>query len=627
MTGGYQGKIGFVDLSKGEIREEKLDETLARDFIGGYGLGVRILFERQKKGIDPLGPGNILGFTTGPLTGTKTPTGGRYMAVCKSPLTGGWGDANSGGYFGSELKSAGWDAIFFSGIASTPKYLLVAEDRLELRDASHLWGKDTIETEEIIQKELGKPKLRVASIGTASERLSLISGIVNDKGRIAARSGVGAVMGSKRLKAVAAYGTGRSAVADQEELDRLRKKFVNELREMQGFPRMLMDHGTCALTEGLVISGATPVKNWLLAGEQAFPNLDQIADADAVIQYQKKKFGCANCPIACGGIFNVPDGPYPLEEVHKVEYETVGAFGTMCMNDDLPSIIKLNDMCNRSGLDTISTGSVIAFAMECFENGIISKADTDGIELTWGNSKAMIAMVNKIIYREGFGDILADGVRVAAEKIGKGAEACAMHVGGQEPGLHNALFLPSRGTGFVCDPTPGRHTAAPMARIEAGGGSIGPYPELKIPEIERYEYKSKGPLSAIASNYMQVGNCAGLCLFPVIFFGNFPLLEFFNAVTGRNMNMDEALETGARIQTLRQCFNIREGMKPSDVTLPPRLAGLPPKDEGPLAGITIDIDSLSNEYRKAMAWDPHSGVPTDATMEKLGLRALIEKHG
>ena len=220
MAGGYQGKIGFVDLSKGEIRKEKLDENLAHDFIGGYGFGVRILFERQQKGIDPLGPENILGFTTGPLTGTKTPTGGRYMAVCKSPLTGGWGDANSGGYFGSELKSAGWDAIFFSGIASTPKYLLVTEDRLELRDASHLWGKDTIETEDIIQNELGKPKLRVASIGPASERLSLISGIVNDKGRIAARSGVGAVMGSKRLKAVAAYGTGRSAVADQEELVR-----------------------------------------------------------------------------------------------------------------------------------------------------------------------------------------------------------------------------------------------------------------------------------------------------------------------------------------------------------------------------------------------------------------------
>ena len=627
MIGGYRGKIGFVDLSNGEIREEKFDETLARDFIGGYGLGVRILFERQKKGIDPLGPENILGFTTGPLTGTKTPTGGRYMAVCKSPLTGGWGDANSGGYFGSELKSAGWDAIFFSGIASTPKYLLVTEDRLELRDASHLWGKDTVETEDIIQNELGKPKLRVASIGPASERLSLISGIVNDKGRIAARSGVGAVMGSKRLKAVAAHGTGKAAVADKKGLDKLRKGFVNELRELQGFPKMLMDYGTCALTQGLVVGGATPVKNWLLAGEQAFSNLDRIADADAVIQYQKKKFGCANCPIACGGIFNVSNGPYPVGEVHKVEYETIGAFGTMCMNDDLPSIIKLNDMCNRSGLDTISAGTVIAFAMECFENGIISKTDTDGIELTWGNSEAMIAMVKKIIYREGFGDILADGVKVAAEKIGKGAEDCAMHVGGQEPGLHNALFLPSRGTGFVCDPTPGRHTAAPMARIDAGGGSIAPYPELKIPELECYEYKSKGPISATASNYMQVGNCAGLCLFPVIFFGNFPLLEFFNAVTGWNMNMEEALETGARIQTLRQCFNTREGIRPSDVKLPLRLAGLPPKEEGPLADITIDIDSLAHEYRKAMGWDPHSGVPADATLEKLGLRALIEKHG
>jgi aldehyde:ferredoxin oxidoreductase len=627
VVGGYRGRIGFIDLEKGEIREEKLDETIARRFIGGYGLGVRILFERQKKGIDPLGPENILGLTTGPLTGTKTPTGGRYMAVCKSPLTGGWGDANSGGYFGSELKSAGWDAIFFSGIAPIPKYLLVTDDRLELRDASHLWGKDTAETEEAIQKELGKPKLRVASIGPASERLSLITGIVNDKGRIAGRSGMGAVMGSKRLKAVAVYGTGKAAVADKEGLDQLRKRFVNELREMEGLPKMLMDHGTCALTKGLTIGGATPVKNWLLAGEQAFPNLDRIADADAIIQYQKKKYGCANCPVACGGIFDVPDGPYPVGETHKVEYETIAAFGTMCMNDDFPSIIKLNDLCNRSGLDTISAGTVIAFAMECFEKGIISKRETDGIELTWGNSKAMIAMVKKIISREGLGDILADGVKAAAAKIGRGAEACAMHVGGQEPGFHNALFLPSRGTGYVCDPTPGRHTAAPMARIEAGGGYIAPYPELKIPEIERYEYKSKGPISATASNYLQVGNCAGLCLFPLIFFGNLPLLEFMNAVTGWNMNMEKALETGARIQALRQCFNIREGIRPSDFQLPPRLAGLPPQEEGPLAGITIDIDSLAHEYRKAMGWNPHSGTPEAATLERLGLRTLVENHG
>ncbi len=240
MAGGYMGRIGFVDLSSGEVKEEKLDEKMARDFIGGYGLGARILFERQKGGVDPLGPDNILGFTTGPLTGTPTPTGGRYMAVCKSPLTGSWGDANSGGYFGSAMKSAGWDAIFVSGIASSPKYLVVTEERIEVKDASHLWGKDAIETEEMLSKGLVAPKIRVASIGQASEKLSLITGIVNDKGRIAARSGVGAVMGSKRLKAVAVYGGQKPPIADVEKLDQLRKEFVKELREAEGFPKALL---------------------------------------------------------------------------------------------------------------------------------------------------------------------------------------------------------------------------------------------------------------------------------------------------------------------------------------------------------------------------------------------------
>ena len=627
MLGGYMGRIGFVDLTTGKIREEKLDERLAFDFIGGYGLGARILFERQKKGSDPLGPENILGFTTGPLTGTKTPTGGRYMAVCKSPLTGGWGDANSGGFFGSELKSAGWDAIFVSGIASSPKYLVVTDDRMELRDASHLWGKDTIETEAILGQELSAPKIRIASIGPASEKLSLISGIVNDKGRVAGRSGVGAVMGSKLLKAVAVHGTGKVAIADKGTLDKFRKSFVKEFQNSPGFPMSLKTHGTCGLTGALVAMGATPIKNWLLAGEQAFPSVEKIGEGDKVIQYQTKKYACANCPIACGGILNVSEGAYPVGEVHKPEYETIGAFGTMCMNDDLMSIIKMNDMCNRSGLDTISAGSVIAFAMECYEKGIISKTDTDGIDLTWGNAEAMIAMLHKMILREGVGDILADGVKVAAEKIGKGSQAYAMHVGGQEPGLHNALCLPGRGTGFVCDPTPGRHTAAPMARIDAGPGAIAPYPELQFDGFERYEYKSKGPASATASSYYHVGSCAGVCLFPLVFFGYYPLLDFLNAVTGWGMDMTQALETGARIQTLRQCFNIREGIEPKAIKLPPRMAGQPPKGEGPVAGVTVDIDSLAYEYSKAMGWDPDTRHPTNDTLERLGLKKLVEEHG
>ena len=626
MSGGYTGRMGFVDLSTGEVREEQLDENLARDFIGGYGLGVRILYERQKGGVNPLGPENILGFTTGPLTGTQTPTGGRYMAVCKSPLTGGWGDANSGGYFGSELKSAGWDAIFLSGIAASPQYLVVTQEGLELKDASHVWGRDTVDTEDALRQDLGISKLRVACIGPASERLSLISGIVNDKGRIAARSGLGAVMGSKRLKAVAVHGKGKVAVANKERLNQLRKAFLKEFRESKGVSKILRDYGTCGLTGGLVTSGATPIKNWLLAGDQAFPTVDKIADGDTVIQYQVKKYGCANCPIACGGIFSVDKGSYPVKEVHKPEYETIGAFGAMCMNDDLLSIIKMNDMCNRSGLDTISAGSVLAFAMECFEKGIITTSDTEGIEITWGNAKAMIAMLDKIIRREGFGDILADGVKVAAQKLGKGAEAYAMHVGGQEPGLHNALFLPSRGTGFVCDPTPGRHTAAPMARIDASSARIAPYPELQFQGFETYEYRKKGPASATTSCYWQVGACAGVCLFPTIFFGNYPLLDFLNAVTGWDMDISEALEAGARIQTLRQTFNIREGLTPSEIKLPPRMAGIPPKGEGPLAGITIDIDSLRSEYYKAMGWDPGTGYPSGTTLERLGIKELTETN-
>ena len=374
-------------------------------------------------------------------------------------------------------------------------------------------------------------------------------------------------------------------------------------------------------------SGATPVKNWRYTGVQSFPHLEKIADGDTVIAYQSRKYGCANCPIACGGIFNVTAGKYPVGETHKPEYETIGAFGTMCMCNDFESIIKLNDMCNRSGLDTISAGTALAFAMECFENGIITESDTDGIALTWGNAEAMIAMIDKMIAREGFGDILADGVKVAAAKIGKGAEKFAMHVGGQEPGLHNALFLPGRGTGFVCDPTPGRHTAAPMARIDGGPGQFAPYSQLKFEQFDRYAYTGKGPMSATASKYLQFGASTGICSMPMMFFGNYPLIEFFKAVTGLDLDIEEALTAGARIQTLRQCFNMREGIQPSDVKLPQRMAGVPPQEEGPVKGITLDMDSLAREYRQAMGWNPESGRPDAKTLDKLGLTDLVGAFG
>jgi aldehyde:ferredoxin oxidoreductase len=623
MFGGYCGKMAFVDLTSGEVREKRLDEALAQDFIGGYGVGVRILYEHQRKGIDPLSPESTIGFTTGPLTGTKVPTGGRYMVVGKSPLTGGWGDANSGGYFGSELKAAGWDAVFVTGVASSATYLLIRDDQIMLRDASSLWGMDTVETERALSRELKAPRLRVASIGPASEKLSLISGIANDGGRIAARSGLGAVMGSKRLKAVAVRGTGRVPVVHEKELESLRKNYIKTLREGPGFPSTLMEQGTCGITKGLISAGATPIKNWRLAGEGVFPGAIRVSDVDPILRYQTRKYGCANCPIACGGLVKVPEGSYPVDETHKPEYETIASFGPLCMNEDPMVIFKLNDMCNRSGLDTISAGSVIAFAMECFEKGILTRKDTDGIDLKWGDRDAMVTLLQKIIRREGIGDVLADGVKIAAERIGKSAGACAIHVGGQEPGMHSALFLPGRGTGYVCDPTPGRHTATPMARVDAGMAGIAPYEEVQFHGFERYEYRSKGPASAKTSCYWQAGTCAGLCLFPVIFFGNYPLLEFFNAVTGREMNMQEALKTGARIQTLRQYFNIREGIKPEEIHLPSRMQGIPPHQEGPVAGITIDIESLRQEYFRSMGWDSKTGVPLEDTLKDLNIRDVV----
>jgi aldehyde:ferredoxin oxidoreductase len=365
------------------------------------------------------------------------------------------------------------------------------------------------------------------------------------------------------------------------------------------------------------------VKNWLLAGDRSYPGGENVTAAHAVIRYQERKYGCANCPIACGGIFDVREGRYPVGKTHKPEYETIGAFGPMCLNNDLETIIKLNEMCNRSGLDTISAGTVIAFAMECFEHGILTEADTDGIRLTWGDSGAMVALLDKIILREGIGDILADGVQAAAARIGQGSEKFAMHVGGQEPGLHNALFLPSRGTGYVCDPTPGRHTAAPMARIDGGPGQFAPYPEMKIGKFERYATTGKGPASVTATNYLQVGNCAGVCLMPMMFFGNYPLIDFLNAVTGWDLSVGEALDTGARIQTLRQCFNIREGFRTTDVRLPERMSGRPPMVEGPLAGITIDMDPMVREFYRAMGWGEKNGIPMEASLQRLGLKGLV----
>jgi len=444
MAGGYMGKILFVNLSTGEIKKETPEESLYRDFIGGYGLGARILYNRQKGGVDPLGPDNTLGLITGPLTGTPAIVGTRYTAVAKSPLTGGWGDANSGGDFGPHLKFAGYDAVFFNGIADKPVYLFIDNGKAELRDAGHLWGKDTYETEDMLRAEHGKDTY-VSCIGPSGEKLSLISCIVTKRGAAAGRSGLGAVMGSKKLKAVAVKGNIAVSMADKAKADQLRKEHIRDLQKAPAGSPFSMEnfrkYGTAGMADRSAHSGDTPVKNWGGIGIIDLPDVSGLK-GDLAIANRAGSDPCWRCPIACQASLKEGAGEYKYPAgTRRVEYETQGSFGALCLNTNTESLNMLNHLCNSYGLDTISGGGVMAFALECYENGIITREDTDGIELTWGNHRAIVAMTEKMAKREGFGDILADGVKVAAEKIGKGAEKYAVHIGGQDLGMHDPKLV------------------------------------------------------------------------------------------------------------------------------------------------------------------------------------------
>jgi aldehyde:ferredoxin oxidoreductase len=620
MAGGFMGKILWVDLGSGKLWDEALPEQMYRRYIGGYGIAAALAYERQRAGVDALGPENLLTFATGLLTGSGAPSACRFAVAGKSPLTGTWGDASCGGHFGAELKGTGYDAVVVRGTAAQPVYLSIVEGRATLRDARGLWGQDATATEDTLQAELGEPEARVVCIGPAGEKRSLIAAVMHDDGRAAGRSGLGAVMGAKRLKAIAVRGTRPIPVADKQRLAELRSAFLAFVKE-SGPPisKILPQYGTAGNVANNLTLGASGVRNWALAGREAFPEVEQIT-GDNVIKYQLRRYACERCSIACGGIFDVPEGPYPVRMGHKPEYETLAGFGTLCLNPNVESIVKSNELCNLYGVDTISASTVVAFALECYEHGILTQEQADGLELTWGNHQAIVALTEKICRREGIGDVLADGVKVAAERIGRGAERFAIHIHGQEPGYHDAKLCPSRGTAYVADPTPGRHTAGGAATAEFGRATA-PQPGIDLPKIERYQYTGKGEVQAAWSNHKQIVEASGLCIMPSNW--GYRLDQFVAAVSGWDFTVEELLLTGERIQTLRHAFNVREGLRPADFKLPDRLIGKPPLTSGPTAGVTIDIDTLVREYYQAMAWDVETGVPSPDRLQKLGLSELV----
>jgi len=594
MSGGYMGKMLFVDLSSGTIQEEALEEKMCQDFIGGYGIGARIIYSRQKTGADPLGSENTLGFITGPITGTPVPTGTRYTVVAKSPLTGGWGDANSGGFFGPYLKFAGFDAVFFTGISVEPVYLLIDNGKAQLKDADYLWGKDTYETEDLLTTEYGKQS-SIACIGPAGEKLSLIASIMTDHGSAAARSGLGAVMGSKKLKAVVTRGTMDVPIADKAAAETIR---IAQIKAWQapgtiGVSAMERNHkyGTSASTYNSAHSGDSPVKNWGGIGVVDLPDRAGLHH-DVFAARVDRGHGCWHCPVRCKAFLKAGEGAYSYANgSRRPEYETAAAFGANCVNSNTESIIMVNDICNRAGLDTISAGTIIGFAMELYENGILTKKDTDGIDLKWGNHQAMVAMTLKLADREGLGNTLADGVKIAAEKIGREAEKFAVHIGGQELGMHDPKI--PRGPGapysvarYKMDATPGRHLA------------------------------SFGPVGFVE---MHIVNVSGLCAI-----GHWPddserMLMVFNAITGWKYSMDDLQKVGERIANLRHAFNLREGINELKWPVHPRIVGIPPHTTGPLAGVTADVEAQVYWCLGALDWDRVTTKPSKAKLLSLGL--------
>jgi aldehyde:ferredoxin oxidoreductase len=607
MIHGYAGKILNVDLTNGAIKSEPLDEGSAEAFIGGYGLGVRLLYDRIPAHADPLGPENVLAIMTGPLTGSGVPSGTRWTVCCKSPLTGTWGDANGSGFFGPQLKAAGYDGILFKGISREPVYLAVQDGEAKLLSAEDLWGLDTYAVDDALKSMYGGDSESVC-IGPAGERLSLIAGVVHAKGRTAARSGVGAVMGSKRLKAIVVRGGSRLRLAQPEQVKALRSKYTRQILDGVGLSSFYSVTGTPGYIEAGVSEGDSSIRNWK-GTPSDFTDVKRIG-AGAIFALGRKKRSCWKCPIGCWG-----EVPLKTGMVHQPEYETASAFGSNLLVSDLETLLKCTDLCNRRGLDTISTAATIAFAVECFEGGLISEDDTGGLILRWGDAATMFELARQLADRQGFGATLADGTLKAVGQIGQGAERYAMHVGGQEIAMHDPRHEPGLGLVYVADATPGRHTQASQY-IPPEGLDVGPYPGFgKSRELQEGRGRHMKPM-ACANHAM---SASGLCLFGYLSTTMSLLPEWLTAVTGKPYALDQVLECGERIANLRQAFNVRDGFNLTKLALPGRIYGTPPLSSGPTKGITVDIQRLLSEHMEEMDWDRLTAAPSRRKLEALGL--------
>jgi aldehyde:ferredoxin oxidoreductase len=608
---GYNGKVLRVNLATGEWSVEEPPEGDYRRYLGGRGFILPTLLKEVPQGADPLGPENRLIFALGPLTGTPVVGGGRNSIGAKSPLTGGFGESEAGGFWGAELKWAGFDAIIVENVSAKPVYLWIKDGAVEIRDASSMWGREVAEAEKAIKRELGDERICTAIIGPAGENLVRYAAVFNDLSHAAGRMGLGAVMGSKKLKAIAVRGTKPPAIAD-------RKKILDLSRWMAGnFKGLthLWKYGTGSAIVLYEKQGNLPIRNFM-GGR--FPEGEQITSQAMLGKGLIAKMdGCFACPIRCKKKMKM-EMPWKVDSVYGgPEYETLAAFGSNCGISQVEALIKAHELCGRYGMDTMSAGVSVSFAMECFERGILTLADTDGLPLAFGNAEAMLAMIERIALRKGLGDILAEGVKRASEKIGRGSEKYAMHVKGGEIPMHEPRYKQGMGLHFSVhvggpDHCSGPHddliTASPSAWESIDFAEPMPSTELS-PRKARMVYH--------VGLWRHLGNYLGLCNFVPWTYQQ--ITEIAEGVTGWPMSYWKLMKAVERGITLGRVFNLREGFSTKDDHLPERFSTSPP--EGPLADVKVDPDRLQEAkkvYYQMLGWDD-CGVPTYGRMVELGI--------
>lgn len=616
MTYGANGKILRVDLPRRACRVEAWDEDLRRRYLGGWGLIAYFLLREVPPQADALSPENLLIFANGALTGNPVGGSGRSTVGAKSPLTGGFGEADVGGFFGAELARAGFDAILIHGQADQPVYLWVHDGQAELRRADHLWDMLTAETQERIRAELGDGRIRVAQIGPAGELLAPLAAVMHDVNRAAGRGGLGAVMGSKRLKAVAVRGSGRITPADPQRVSEIARWYAAHFPTT--WAKDLQFSGTAGGVAAHQMVGGLPAFNWRSGVFDGWKTLTGDYMLDTIL---KRRDTCYACPVGCKRVVEKDSGDHPLDPRYGgPEYETVAAFGSMCGIADLEVVAYANQLCNAYGLDTISTGCTIAWAMDCFERGLITTADTGGVELRFGNAAALLEMVEQMGSRRGFGEMLSQGSRRAAQQLGSGTRALTVEVKGLEVPMHEPRVKFGLGIGYAVSPTGADHNHNFHDSDYTSEEGIAPLRALGIDRPLAVDdlSREKMRLAAVEIPWALLTNVLGFCLFIHQSYDRSKVVELVNAVCGWQVEMNDLLRAGRRLYTMARVFNLRQGLTRADDRVP--RAFFRPFEEGPSAGKSLDpqqAERALSDFYDLMGWDAHTGVPLPATLEDL----------